>query len=157
MLLAKLGGQPFETEVPLPKFEPPPAAPAPLVDLRNKVVALVTDGGLVPTGNPDDIESRAATRFGVYSIAGLDRLTPQDYEVSHGGYDNRYVKADPNRLVPVDAARALEKDGQIGRLYDNYVVTTGLSNPVQNSRRLGREIADHLKQNGVDAVILTST
>jgi glycine reductase len=157
MLLAKLAGQLFETEVPLPKFEPPPAAPTPLVDLRNKVVALVTDGGLVPAGNPDGIESRAATRFGVYSIAGLDRLTPQDYEVSHGGYDNRYVKADPNRLVPVDAARALEKDGQIGRLYDNYVVTTGLSNPVQNSRRLGREIADHLKQNGVDAVILTST
>jgi glycine reductase len=157
MLLAKLAGQPFETEVPLPKFEPPPAAPSPVVDLRNKVVALVTDGGLVPAGNPDGIESSAATHFGVYSIAGLDRLNPQDYEVSHGGYDNRYVKADPNRLVPVDAARQLEKDGHIGRLYDKYVVTTGLSNPVQNSRRLGRGIADHLKQAGVDAVILTST
>jgi len=157
MLLAKLTSRPFETEVPLPKFDPPAAAPTPLVDLRSKVVALVTDGGLVPAGNPDGIESSAATRFGVYSIAGVERLTAQDYDVSHGGYDNRYVKADPNRLVPVDAARELEKDGRIGRLYDKYVVTTGLSNPVQNSRRLGREIADHLKQNGVDAVILTST
>jgi len=157
MLLAKLSGQPFETEVPLPKMDPPPPAPSPVVDLRNKVVALVTDGGLVPAGNPDGIESSAATRFGVYSIAGLERLTPQDYDVSHGGYDNRYVKDDPNRLVPVDAARQLEKDGQIGRLYENYVVTTGLSNPLQNSRRLGREIADHLTQAGVDAVILTST
>jgi glycine reductase len=157
MLLAKLAGQPFETEVPLPKFDPPPPAPSPLIDLRNKVVALVTDGGLVPAGNPDGIESSAATRFGVYSIAGLDRLDAANYEVSHGGYDNRYVKADPNRLVPVDAAREMEKDGRIGRLYDNYVVTTGLSNPVQNSRRLGRDIAEHLKQAGVDAVILTST
>jgi glycine reductase len=157
MLLTKLAGQSFETEVPLPKFDPPAAAPSPVVDLRNKVVALVTDGGLVPAGNPDGIESSAATRFGVYSIAGVDRLTPEDYDVSHGGYDNRYIKADPNRLVPVDAARQLEKDGQIGRLYDKYVVTTGLSNPIQNSRRLGREIADYLKQAGVDAVILTST
>jgi glycine reductase len=120
-------------------------------------VALVTDGGLVPAGNPDGIESAAATRFGVYSIAGRDRLSPDEYEVSHGGYDNRYVKADPNRLVPVDAARQLEKEGRIGKLHDAYIVTTGLTNPVQNSRRLGREIADHLKQAGVDAVILTST
>jgi glycine reductase len=157
MLLAKLAGRPFETEVPLPKFDPPPPAPAPLVDLRDKVVALVTDGGLVPAGNPDNIESSAATRFGVYSIEGLDRLAPADYDVAHGGYDNRYVKADPNRLVPLDAARQLEKEGRLGKLYDKYVVTTGLSNPVQNSRRLGREIADHLRQNGVDAVILTST
>lgn len=157
MLLAKLAGRPFETEVPLPKFDAPPPAPAPLVDLSNKVVALVTDGGLVPAGNPDDIESSAATRFGVYSIDGLDRLAAANYEVSHGGYDNRYVKADPNRLVPLDAARQLESEGRLGKLYDKYVVTTGLSNPVQNSRRLGREIAEHLRQNGVDAVILTST
>jgi glycine reductase len=157
ILLAKLKGQPFETEVPLPKFEPPPPAPSPLADLRDKVVALVTDGGLVPAGNPDGIESAAATRFGVYSIAGRERLAPEEYEVSHGGYDNRYVKADPNRLVPVDAARELERQGVIGKLHDNYVVTTGLTNPVQNSRRLGRDIADHLKQAGVDAVILTST
>ena len=157
MLLAKLAGQPFETEVPLPKMDAPPPAPSPVIDLRNKVVALVTDGGLVPAGNPDNIESSAATHFGVYSIEGLDRLAPEDYEVSHGGYDNRYVKADPNRLVPLDAARQLEKEGRLGKLYDKYVVTTGLSNPLQNSRRLGREIADHLKQAGVDAVILTST
>jgi glycine reductase len=157
MLLRKLAGEPYESEVPLPKFDPPPPAPSPVVDLHNKVVALVTDGGLVPAGNPDNIESSAATRFGVYSIDGLDRLDAANYEVSHGGYDNRYVKANPNRLVPVDAAREMERDGRIGRLYENYVATTGLSNPVQNSRRLGREIADHLKQAGVDAVILTST
>jgi betaine reductase len=157
MLLAKLAGQPFQTEVPLPRFDPPPPALPPIMDLRDKVVALVTDGGLVPLGNPDGIESSAATHFGMYSIAGLDRLAAEDYEVSHGGYDNRYVQADPNRLVPVDVAREWEQDGRIGRLYEYFVSTTGLSNPVQNSRRLGREIAEQLKQAGVDAVILTST
>jgi hypothetical protein len=37
------------------------------------------------------------------------------------------------------------------------VSTSGLANPLANSRRLGREIAQKLKQEGVDAVILTST
>ncbi|MGH2520731.1 MAG: glycine/betaine/sarcosine/D-proline family reductase selenoprotein B, partial [Chloroflexota bacterium] len=95
MLLAKLHGQPFRTEVPLPVFTPPPA-PEPLDDLSTKLVALVTDGGLVPAGNPDGIEAAAATKFGVYSVAGRDALESADYDVSHGGYDNRYVKADPH-------------------------------------------------------------
>jgi len=133
------------------------AAPSRLGDLRDKLVALVTDGGLVPAGNPDNIESFAATRWGTYDIAGAERLAPEDYEVSHGGYDNRFVRQDPHRLVPLDAARQMERDGQIGRLFDKFVSTTGLSNPIENSRRLGREIAEYLRQQGVQAVILTST
>jgi glycine reductase len=156
MLLAKLGGRSFESEVELPTFTPTPAAD-PVVDLKKATVALVTDGGLVPVGNPDGIANRAATNFGVYSIEGLDRLDPDDYEVSHGGYDTGFVKADPHRLVPLDVARELERMGLIGRLYENFLVTTGLANPLENSRRLGREMAEHLKADGVDAVILTST
>ena len=156
MLLAKLRGEPFETEVPLPAFNPPPA-PVALPDLRGKKVALVTDGGLVPKGNPDNLESSAARSFKTYSIAGKARLDAADYDVSHGGYDNRYVKQDPNRLVPVDAARQLEREGAIGQLFDEFLTTCGLANPVQNSRRLGQGMAEYLKQAGVEAVILTST
>jgi glycine reductase len=156
MLMAKMQGQPFETEVPLPAFNPPPA-PAPVPDLSDKLVALVTDGGLVPAGNPDGIEAAAATKFGAYSVAGLERLDPSQYDVSHGGYDSRYVKQDPHRLVPLDVARELEREGRIGRVYEYFLSTTGLTNPVANSRRLGRGMAEHLKAAGVDAVILTST
>jgi betaine reductase len=156
MLLAKLRGEPFETEVPLPTFHPSPA-PVALPDLRGKTVALVTDGGLVPKGNPDNLESSAAKSFKTYSIAGKTRLDAADYDVSHGGYDNRYVQQDPNRLVPVDAARQLEREGAIGHLFDEFLTTCGLANPVQNSRRLGQGMADYLKQAGVEAVILTST
>jgi glycine reductase len=124
-------------------------------DLAHAKVALVTDGGLVPAGNPDGIEVSAATKFAAYPLE--DRLDPAGYEVSHGGYDNRYVKEDPHRLVPVDVARELEREGRIGELHGEFVTTTGLANPVNNSRRLGREIAEHLKEAGVDAVILTST
>jgi len=156
MLLANRRGEPYRTEVVLPTFGRN-LAPSPLANLRDKLVALVTDGGLVPAGNPDNIESFAATRWGTYDIAGANRLAPEDYEVSHGGYDNRFVRQDPHRLVPLDAAREMERNGQIGRLFDKFVSTTGLSNPIANSRRLGREIADYLRQQGVEAVILTST
>jgi glycine reductase complex component B subunit gamma len=156
MLLAKIAGQPFQTEVPLPRFTPPPA-PAPIKDVRYIKVALVTDGGLVPAGNPDNIEISAATKFKAYPVEGLFRLDAVDYDVSHGGYDNRYVKEDPNRLVPLDVARELEQEGRIGQLHDEFVTTTGLANPVNNSRRLGQGIAEHLKEAGVEAVILTST
>lgn len=156
MLLAKLAGQPFETEVPLPTFNPP-APPQPVRDVAHAKVALVTDGGLVPAGNPDSIEVSAATKFAAYSLEGLDHLAPAGYDVSHGGYDNRYVKEDPNRLVPLDVARELEREGRIGTVYDQFLTTTGLANPVNNSRRLGQGMAEHLKEAGVDAVILTST
>lgn len=156
MLLAKLGGQPFRTEVELPAFDPPPAPP-PLLDLSHAKVALVTDGGLVPLGNPDGIEISAATKFAAYSLAGKDHLEAADYDVSHGGYDNRYVKQDPNRLVPLDVARDLEREGKIGKLWDEFLTTTGLANPVNNSRRLGQGMAEHLLEAGVEAVILTST
>lgn len=156
MLLAKLGGQPFRTEVELPAFDPP-AAPPPVRDLAHAKVALVTDGGLVPLGNPDGIEVSAATKFAAYSLAGKDHLAAADYDVSHGGYDNRYVKEDPNRLVPLDVARDLEREGYIGKLYDEFLTTTGLANPVNNSRRLGKRMAEHLLEAGVEAVILTST
>jgi glycine reductase len=124
-------------------------------DLAHAKVALVTDGGLVPAGNPDGIEVSAATKFAAYPLE--DRLDPAGYEVSHGGYDNRYVKEDPHRLVPVDVARELEREGRIGELHGEFVTTTGLANPVNNSRRMGKEIAEKLRAAGVDAVILTST
>jgi glycine reductase len=156
MLLAKLSGEPFHSEVELPSFIRVPPAP-PVTDLRGATIALVTDGGLVPRGNPDGIESRSATKFGVYSIEELDILTSDNYEVSHGGYDTAFVAADPHRLVPLDVARELEQEGRFGRLYPSFLSTTGLANPLDNSRRLGREMAEHLKQARVDGVILTST
>jgi len=156
MLLAKLRGEPFHSEVQLPVFQPH-AAPPPLSDVRHATIALVTDGGLVPLGNPDGIEGYASTKWGAYSIDGVDSLNPKDYEISHGGYDPRYILSDPHRLVGLDIARELEQEGAFGRLHPAIVSTGGLANPVDNSRRLGKEMAAYLKESGVDAVILTST
>jgi betaine reductase len=156
MLVTKTAGEPFESELTPPVFAAV-AAPAPVTDLSKARVAIVTDGGLVPKGNPDHIAPYAATNWGAYDISALDDLQGEHYEVSHRGYDTRYVEQDPDRLVPVDALRDLEKAGIVGKLHDRFISTSGLANPLANSRRLGHEIAAKLKQEGVDAVILTST
>jgi betaine reductase len=156
LLLAKLRGEPFASEIRLPKFPSTPAPP-PVPDLSRAVVALVTDGGLVPKGNPDGVEPRAATKFGVYPIGAADALSAAEYDVTHAGYDNASVRQDPNRLVPVDVARELEREGRIGRLHDHFISTTGVGTPLDRGRQLGRDIAAHLKAAGVEAVILTST
>ena len=156
MLLAKLKGESFESEVTLPKYDR--IAPAPRIkDIRSATIALVTDGGLVPKGNPDKIENRHATRFGAYSINLVDRLNRDGYEVVHGGYDEVFVDEDPNRLLPVDVMRDLEKEGVIGKLHDRFYSTSGLASVVKSSEKMGQGIAEQLKAGGVSGVILTST
>jgi betaine reductase len=156
MLVAKLQGKPFETELHLPEFERV-KPPAPVKNLASAKIALVTDGGLVPKGNPDNIESLKATRFGMYSIKNIQRLNAQDYDVVHVGYDTKAVKEDPQRLVPLDVLRDMEKEKILGKIDDIFYTTTGVATPLENSRKIGRGIAERLKQDRVDAVILTST
>jgi glycine reductase len=156
MLLAKLGGRPFETEYPMPVFDRVPPAP-PLADPATATIALVTSGGIVPAGNPDRIRAANAEGWGRYDISDLDALSAEEYETVHGGYDPTHANADPNRVMPLDMARALERDGRIGRLHDHYYATVGNATEVARARRFGREIAEQLIADGVQAVILTST
>lgn len=156
MALRKVKGEPFESEMAPTAFSPVPMPPA-VKDLAKAKVMLITDGGLVPKGNPDKIQNSAATRWGSYSIEGRDDLKGEDYEISHGGYDPQFVREDPDRLVPLDAMRELEREGVIGKLHGEFLSTSGLANPLSNTRRMGREMAEKIKLLGVDAVILTST
>jgi betaine reductase len=156
MLLSKLRGEPFESEVPRPMYDRVKPAP-PIKEMGLARIAIVTDGGLVPSGNPDKIEIRTATRFGRYNIKNVDTLNPAEYEVSHEGYDSVLIRQDPNRLVPVDVLRDLEKERRIAKLHDKFYSTTGVANIVEVMRRLGETIAKELKAEGVSGVLLTST
>ncbi len=156
MLLDKLAGCPFASEVQRPAFPSVPA-PRPIRTLEGATIALVTDGGLVPRGNPDAIEALNATRYGAYSIEGKDTLDAAQYDNPHRGYDTSWVKQDPHRLVPVDVARELEQSGAIGKLHETVYSTVGVATTLAHSARMGAEIADKLRAAGVDAVILTST
>lgn len=156
MALDKFYGRPFATEVPMPQRDivPPSVLDKPLRECK---IAIVTDGGLVPRGNPDRMVPVNSVKFASYSVAGKDRLDAPDYEVKHQGYDNAYVLQDPNRLVPVDALRDLERQGVIGALADRFYTTAGVMTSLENGKRFGCDIAALLRKDGVDAVILTST
>lgn len=156
MLLRKLAGEPYQSEISIPTFDRVAPAPAPL-DLTKTFVAIITDGGLVTKGNPEGMPPGFTDRKVALSIAGLSRLNTEGFEVYHKGYDTQFVNADPNRLVPLDLLRQLEQEGVIGRLFDTVYSTAGLGMTLSNARRLGRDIAQHLRQEGVQAVILTST
>ena len=156
MLMSKIKGEPYQTEYPMPTFERIPPSPA-IRDLRSAKIALVTSGGIVPLGNPDRIEAASASKFAEYNIAGVDDLTPDAYQTCHGGYDPTYANDDPDRVLPVDALRTLEKTGNIGKMHDLYYVTVGNATSVASSQGFGKAIAERLKAADVDGVILTST
>lgn len=156
MLLAKVAGQPFQSEVPLPDYDDVPAA-AGMAGLGSARIALVTDGGLVPAGNPDRIEHERATKYGRYSIEGMDRLNPGEFEVHHAGYTPVFVNEDPNRLLPVDVMRDLEREEAFGKLHPVFFSTSGCASILTNVKKMGEGIAEELKAGGVDGVLLTST
>lgn len=155
-LLSKMKGVPFQTEIKNPSFDQVPPA-LPVEDLSRATIALVTEGGLIPKGNPDHIESHRATKYGRYSLEGVNQLDSQRFESIHRGYDTTFVNEDPNRLVPVDVMRELEREGIFGKLYPYFFTTTGCATFVENSRKIGKGIARELKEAGVTGAILTST
>lgn len=156
MLVSKLAGQPFNTELPMPAFDRVPPNPA-VKDISKAKIAVVTSGGIVPKGNPDRIESSSASKFGKYNIDGVTDLTAETYQTAHGGYDPVYANQDADRVLPVDILRELEAEGAIGKLHQYYYATVGNGTSVANAARYGQAIAGELRNDGVDAVILTST
>jgi glycine/betaine/sarcosine/D-proline reductase family selenoprotein B len=155
MLLNKINGRPFKTEIPMPMHEKA-EAPAPIEDLSKAKILLVTDGALCPQGNPDNMRTGSSVVFHEYSVEGKDTLTKEEYTCVHGGFDTSYVKEDPNRLVPLDALRVLVKQGLV-KMHEAFLSTSGLTTPVTNSINIGKGMIDYVKNHDIDAAILTST
>jgi glycine reductase len=156
MALQKWRGEPYTSELTVETFEAIPPAP-PLRDPSRALVALVTEAGLVRQGNPDRLPAAAATYWASYQVAGMDRLVAGEWDAVHGGYDNTAALQDPNRVVPLDALRALEREGVIGKLLDDMFVTVGNIGSLNAMKRIGAEIAATLVQRGVQAVVLPAT
>lgn len=156
LLLARLGGDREQTEVPLPSFDR--VTPAAAVDDPAKTtIALVTEGALVPIGNPDGLESARAKRWLRYSLDGVDTLPSGEWQSVHGGFSTVRANEDPHRILPLDVARELERDGAIGRLHDAFLVTVGNGTTVATARRYGVEWAADLRHSEARAAILTAT
>jgi betaine reductase len=156
MLVKKLSGTPYVSELVVPPFDRVPPAP-PVRDLSTITLGIVTTAGIVRTGNPEGIESWRATKWARYPLAGVDALSREAFTCVHGGYDNRYIRDDPHRAVPLDVLRRLVAGGRIGRLHEVLYTTVGNVMPVERARRLGREVAEELRNAGVEAVFQTAT
>jgi len=156
LVIARLGGDKDANEIPLPDFDQVTPA-APIADATDALFALVTEGGFVPAGNPDRLESARASKWVRYSLDGIDSAESGEYESVHGGFSTQWANADPNRILPIDIAREMERDGSIGGLHGEYLATTGNGTTVADARRFGMEWAAELRQAKIQAVILTAT
>jgi glycine reductase len=157
MVLARVGGRPFTTEIPVVSYDRVPPAPA-LRDAGATRLAIVTSGGLVPRGNPDRLPSAFAEHFVRYAIAEQPGLRVGEWESIHGGYSARAVNTrNPNFVVPLDVLRELEAEGAIGSLYRQFFVTTGNGTAVADARRMGAQIAEELVGEKVGAALLVAT
>jgi len=156
MLVKKIKGEELKTEYPMPVFDRVTPLP-PIEDLTKITIGLVTSGGIVPKGNPDHIESSSASKFGKYSLKGINELSRETHQTAHGGYDPTYANEDPNRVLPLDVMRELEKQGIIGKLHDFYYATVGNGTSIANAKKYAKAIAKELMEAEVKAVILTST
>lgn len=156
MLLARLKGQPFETEMPMPVFDVVEPAPA-IKDLSKATIALCTSGGIVPAGNPDHIQSASAQKWGKYEVGSRNALNAPDFYTTHGGFDPVYCNEIPDRVAPLDMLKEFEKEGYIGKVFNFFYTTTGTGTAVSKAVEFGTEIGAELKAAGVDGVILTST
>lgn len=156
MLLARLAGRPFNSELWIPRNEPVAPAAA-LASTGQAKIALVTEAGLVPKGNPDRLEGMRPSKWVSYSLKGMERLQPGAWETVHGGFHPGPGTADPNRLLPLDACRELEREGRIAKLHERYYGTTGNIATLDFARSSAAAIARELHASGVEGIILTAT
>lgn len=145
------------TEVDLPKSLHKTIPASPVKELQTSCIALVSTGGIVPMDNPDKLKAHASVKYGKYSISGMDDLIKGSFKGHHGGYFNNHVNEDPDRMIPVDAMRMLEREGFIGGLYDYIYTLAGTGTSPEVAEQFASSIAVDLKREQVDAVLITST
>jgi glycine reductase len=155
MLAARLRGDPVRTEIPLPEVGRVDPAPA-VANLAAATVAVVTTSALVPHGNPDGLRQSYSTEWRKYSLEGLSRLEPGQWESIHGGFDTSAANLNPHVVLPLDALRAAE-GAAYGRLFPAYFVTAGVGTAVSAAQRMGAEIAAELVAADIGGVVLTAT
>lgn len=121
-------------------------------ELKDMTVALVTAAG---------VHLKSDKRFNLAGDTSF-RVVPGDVDskelmVSHGGYDNGDVNKDINCMFPIDRMRELAEEGYIKALAPvNFGFMGGGGDVAVFTEETGPEIAKQLKEEGVDAVLLTA-
>ena len=155
MLLEKLAGQPFQSEIPKEPFEKIPPAAA-LDNLPRARLAVITTSGLVPKGNPDRFTMFNASSWSKYPLPKEPAFRGEDWEVIHGGFNTVYAQMNPNLVLPLDVLRELAGRAY-GELHDYFYSITGVGTSLTVAKRAGEEIASSMRESQIDAVLLVAT
>lgn len=133
--------------LPLPEFESTPWASGP--SLSERRVALIATSGLHQAG------AATFTRAsGDYRVLPRD-MDPGTLQMSHvsTNYDRSGFQADVNVAYPMDRIKELAMMGEIGSVAELHYSFMGAIAP-EAMEASAREVAGHLKNDGVDAVLL---
>lgn len=121
-------------------------------DLKDMKIALATAAG---------VHLKSDKRFnlaGDFSFRIVPRDTKSsDLMVSHGGYDNGDVNKDINCMFPLDRLVEIKEEGIIKEISTIHIgFMGGGGNQEKFKEETGPAIAKILKDEGVDAVVLTA-
>ncbi len=149
MSLTVVKGLQSEIYVPI---TPPPVWTPVTKEIKNMKVALATAAG---------VHLKSDKKF---NLAGdtTFRVVPNDSKtsdmmVSHGGYDNGDVNKDINCMFPIDRLNEIAKEGFIKEAApSHYTFMGGGGNQEVFINETGPAIAKALKEEGVDAVVMTA-
>ena len=155
LLLSKLEGA-VRTEIEPPTDRVP--VPPPIADPATVTVALVTEAGCVPQGNPDRLPTRHANVWLRYSLQGVDSMSADRYETVHAGFDT----AGRQRRIrtgwfPWTRRASSRRAARSGASPTRFYTTSGVDTPVATAAKFGQEIAAELREAKIGAVILTGT
>ncbi len=134
-----------------------PITPAPVwtpvtMELKDMKIALATAAGV---HMKSDDRFNLAGDFSYREIPGDAPVS--DMMVSHGGYDNGDVNKDINCMFPIDRLRELAEEGFIKSVAPTHFgFMGGGGNQDKFTNETGPQIAAKLKEEGVDAVLLTA-
>lgn len=141
----------LQSEIFVP-ITPPPVFTPVTKELKEMRVALATAAG---------VHLKSDKRFNLagdttYRIVPSD-CDPADLMVSHGGYDNGDVNKDINCMFPIERLHELAEEGFIKEVAPQFFgFMGGGGNQEVFTNETGPEIAKKLKEEGVDAVVLTA-
>lgn len=149
MSLTSVKGLQSEIFVPI---TPPPVWTPVTKELKDMTVALATAAG---------VHLKTEERFNLAGDFSF-RMIPgnakaDELMVSHGGYDNGDVNKDINCMFPLERMQELAAEGFIKAVAPvNFGFMGGGGDQAKFTNETGPEIARQLKEEGVDAVLLTA-
>jgi len=155
MLLDKLAGRPFRSELAL--LQPRAVAPAPaLGDTTASRLALITSGRLVPRGNPDRMPHRHSRHRFEYELPTAG-LMPEEWESIHPRLPRGRGQRRPERRAAARRRPAAPRRGADRQPPPRFQSLAGVGTPDSAAREIATELADSLRRESAHGASMVAT